>query len=303
MPTDASPTLRADRMSLAVTAIVVTVAALSLGDALVKLTSNAFGLWQIFLCRSAIVLPVLVGYLATRPGGLSLRRDGLGWIALRCLMLVAMWVLYYLSLPHLTLSVAAAGYYTLPIFITLFSALFLGERISGRGWLAVVAGFAGVLLVLRPEAGQINPFALLPLGSAMLYAGAMIVTRSKCREVEPVVLAASLNVGFVLTGAIGLLAVSAFAASDGTFLTMGWIWPEGTGWITLLVMALSILIGNVGNAIAYQNGRPSVIGSFDFAYVGFAVLWGMLFFGDIPDALTTLGIGTIVAAGVLALRS
>lgn len=66
-------------------------------------------------------------------------------------MLVAMWVCYYVSLPKLTLSAAAAAYYTLPIFITLFSALFIGSKISQKGWLAVFAGFSGVVLILRPR--------------------------------------------------------------------------------------------------------------------------------------------------------
>ena len=97
---------RADNIPLAVGTIVVTVLALSLGDALIKLASGSFVLWQIFVLRSLIVLPLLVAYLAvTAPSALRLP-VGIGWMALRSGMLVAMWVLYYLSLPELAPEVA-----------------------------------------------------------------------------------------------------------------------------------------------------------------------------------------------------
>ena len=170
---------RADNIPLAVGVILLTVMALSLGDALIKMTSGSFALWQIFVIRSLIAIPVLFGVLAVKTQGRLRRPDAIWWVTLRSLMLIGMWVCYYLSLPELSLSAAAAAYYTLPIFITLFSALLMRERISFRGWSAVFIGFLGVLLILRPGAGDFNAYAILPLISAMLYAGAMILTRSR----------------------------------------------------------------------------------------------------------------------------
>ncbi|MEM8539165.1 MAG: DMT family transporter, partial [Pseudomonadota bacterium] len=170
MSQNTSPTARPDNLPLAVGVIIFTVLALSLGDALIKFSSGEFVIWQIFVLRSALVLPVLLVFLAIQnPNALRLG-PAVGWTAVRSLMLVGMWICYYLSLPHLALSVAAAAYYTLPIFITLFSALFVGDRISRLGWAAVFIGFFGVLLILRPRAGDFNLFALLPLVSAVLYA-------------------------------------------------------------------------------------------------------------------------------------
>ena len=70
----------------------------------------------------------------------------------------------------------------------------------------------------------------------------------------------------------------------------------------MALMASAILIGSVGTAIAYQNGPPAIIGVFDFAYVGFAVVWGLIFFAEVPDALTLAGIALIVVAGILSVR-
>ena len=149
---------RPDNIALAVSVIILTVLALSLGDALIKMTSGSFVIWQIFVVRSLFVIPILLGVLVIRARGKPLVPVALGWVVLRSLMLVGMWVCYYLSLPELALSAAAAAYYTLPIFITLFSALFVGDRISPTGWVAVFMGFLGVIMILRPDAGDFNAY-------------------------------------------------------------------------------------------------------------------------------------------------
>jgi len=288
---------------LAVSVVSFTVLALSLGDALIKFTSGNFVIWQIFVLRSALVLPLLLAYLALKnPTALSVP-TALGWTILRSLLLVGMWVAYYLALPHLQLSLAAATYYTLPIFITLFSAAIIGDRISRLGWAAVFLGFFGVLLILRPKAGDINFFALLPLLAAILYALAMILTRTKCRSENPIMLSIALNVAFIAIGGIVATLIALFAAEPREgFLFAPWAAMGGEEWLSMAVLASAILIGSVGAAIAYQKGPPAVVGTFDFAYVGFATIWGTVFFREIPDTLSLLGMALIVVAGILSLR-
>lgn len=294
---------RADNIPLAVGVIILTVLSLSLGDALIKMASGSFVIWQIFVIRSLIAIPVLLMFLVVvAPGNLRMPHE-LVWIILRSLMLVAMWVCYYLSLPKLTLSAAAAAYYTLPIFITLFSALFIGDRISRKGWTAVFAGFLGVVLILRPKAGDFNAYAVLPLVSAMLYAAAMILTRTRCRSQHPIILSLALNIAFVVVGAAaaGLILLLPEAARRG-FLLAPWAAMGWAEWVSMGLLAGAILIGSIGAAIAYQNGPPAMIGSFDFAYVGFAVIWGIVFFSGVPDTISILGMALIVGAGVMSLR-
>ena len=225
-------------------------------------------------------------------------------MALRSAMLVAMWICYYLALPHLSLSAAAAAYYTLPIFITLFSALVIGDRITRLGWFAVALGFPGVLLILRPGLGDFNAFALLPLIAAVLYAGAMILTRTRCREASPLILSLALNIGFVVTGGVAAAGIALLPgeARQG-FLLAPWAGMGGAEWLSMALLAGALLIGSLGAAIAYHNGPPAVIGAFDFAYVAFAVLWGMVFFAELPDLTSALGMALIVGAGILSLRS
>ena len=290
---------RPDNLPLAVGTIVFTVLGLSLGDAIIKLTSSSFPLWQIFTLRSALALPLLLGVLALWFPAALTRPAAPGWTALRSLLLVTMWIAYYASLPHLPLAIAAAAYYTLPLFITLFSALATRDRIPPLGWLAVALGFAGVLLILRPDAEHFSAYALLPLLAAMLYAAAMILTRTKCRGEHPMMLALALNIAFVLAGGLATLLLP--QTSSG-FLSAPWAAMTVANWGAMAILALSIIIGSVGTAIAYQAGPSSVIGTFDFAYVGFAVVWGVIFFADIPGPVTLAGMALIVAAGILSLR-
>jgi drug/metabolite transporter (DMT)-like permease len=166
----------ADNLPRAISAILFAVLALSLGDAIIKAISVSFPLWQLYVLRSAIALPVLCIFIGAWSRNTRLLPHSIGWVTVRSLLLALMWVAYYAALPHLQLSVAAAGYYTLPLFITLFSGVFAGERVSAVGWLAIVLGFAGVLVILRPDAEGFNAFALLPLLAAILYALAMLLT-------------------------------------------------------------------------------------------------------------------------------
>ena len=275
---------------------------MSLGDAAVKLLSTDFVLWQIFVLRSVIAIPIFLVVIKMRNRAASLVPHRLGWVALRSLMLAFLWVAYYAALPHLELGVAAATLYTLPLFITLFAAVFIGDKIGAKGWVAVFLGFAGVLLILRPEAGGFNAYALLPLVAAILDAGAMILTRTKCRGENPLVLALSLNVAFISIGLLATLLVAIFGGPVDGFISGAWAPMGPREWLSMAFLAAASIIASVGVAIAYQVGPPAAIATFDFAYVGMAGLWGILIFSEVPSGATITGIALIIAAGILAVR-
>ena len=107
---------KSDNIPLAISAVVTGVFALSLGDALIKYLSAEFTLAQIFVLRSALAIPVLVAILMIRYRDVSLRPLHLGWTTIRSLMLSIMWLAYYSALPHVEFSIAAAAFYTLPLF-------------------------------------------------------------------------------------------------------------------------------------------------------------------------------------------
>lgn len=291
-------------MPLGVATITGTVFALSLGDALIKALGGGgtMGVWQLFAVRSLIACPLLLAGALIFVNRSALRPRSLGWIALRSALLTAMWIAYYLALPLLPLAVAAAAYYTLPLFIVIFAALFGGETVGRTQWAGVILGFIGILLVLRPGGEAFRWAALLPLLSAVLYACAMILTRTKCRAEHPATLALGLNVTFVLVGCAGLAAGLLWPVDASGFLTTAWTAMGWEDWRSAAILAALILVASVGTAVAYQAAPASTVGTFDFAYVGFALIWGMVFFAERPDALALAGIGLIVIAGILAVR-
>ncbi|MBY5931510.1 DMT family transporter [Tateyamaria omphalii] len=278
----------------AVIAILASVAALSLGDALIKATSLSVPLWQIYILRSAIVVPIL-WWLARSRG--RKRPGSVLWVAVRSALLVAMWLSYYSALPLMPLSLAAAAYYTSPILIIVLTACLSHRWPSSRTLFAIILGFTGVVLILRPDTSGFEFATMLPVLAAFLYACAMVLTARKCRNDDPFVLALALNIAFIAAGAL----LALFSGQQGSFVLGTWqsVGPEMIAIMSAL--ALVILVGSVGAAIAYQQGPPAMIAAFDYSYLLFSLVWGVLFFGEWPAALAVLGIAMIAAAGLMSL--
>jgi drug/metabolite transporter (DMT)-like permease len=295
-----------DRLRLAVVTIVATVFAMSVADAIVKYVSADFPLWQIYVVRSLLAIPVLAAMLLAAPRGPRPRLRSLGWISLRSLLLAFMYVAIYAAAPVLSLAVIAAALYTGPLFIALFSALLIGEPVGARRWAAVGIGFAGVLAILRPGSDSFSLPMLIPVLAAMLYALAAVITRRNCREAAPMVLALALNltllaVGAVATAAIALWHPSAAKAAVYPFLLGYWVAMGPREWAILAILALLMVAIGIGLAKAYQSGPPAVIATFDYSYLLFAALWSFLAFDQPPDAPMILGMVMIAGAGWLSL--
>ncbi|MBP0441446.1 DMT family transporter [Tianweitania sediminis] len=294
--------LKADRVNFAVAVMVFTNLTLSLADAMIKVTIATMPLSQFVFLRSCVTLPLLIAILIWRFPQVPLRPVKPAWASLRSALLLLSLLLYYASLPRLDLSMAAAVYYTIPLFITLFAAFWIRESVGLTGWLGVAIGFLGVLLMLKPEAGHLNIYALMPLGSAILYALAMVLTRTKARAENALVLALIFNlIAIVLGGGASLASLSAGDAAPSLF-TGEWLPMEAWQWTLILLLSTMMLIGSVGTAIAYQSAPPSIVSTWDFSYLAFAVLWGVVLFSEQLDVASMLGIAFIALAGIIVIR-
>ncbi len=295
-------TRQRDKLPLAVSAMLMVVVVASLSDVLVRSVSDFLVIWQLFVLRSLIVIPVLITYLFLKKDRSTLWPISLFWITIRSLLLVSMWLLYYLSLPELSLANATAAFHTVPIFIALF-ALFFGERIDRWGWVGICLGFIGVLVIAQPTAVEFNSHIFLALAAAVIYALAMIITRNRCRKDHPVVLSLSVNLMFLYVGVIATALI--FYTSDNTrsgFIFAQWIEIDATLASVVVLLALAQIVASIGIAVAYQNAESSTIGVFDFSQVGFAIIWGAIFFKEIPDLESFFGIFLIVVAGIISVH-
>lgn len=302
------PFLVKSALPQAIAAIILCCLALAAGDALIKRSSVIFSLWQLFVMRSGLVIVVLLGVRCFFLPAAPLLARSPGWVVLRSVLLTGMWVAYYAALPKVQLSVAAAVVYTIPLFITLLSALLGGDPVRGRAWFAIGLGFLGVLLVVRPDIDDLNGYELLPLLAALFYAFAMVFTRMHLQRESTFTLALWLNTVFLIVGIVVSVFVSigigvpVQAPLDG-FLLGNWQPPGATGLLVLGALATSFLLGNLLAAYAYQNGPAPVIAAFDYSYLVFGTVLGFLVFGERPDVAAICGMVMITLAGIMAVAA
>jgi len=292
-----------DRIFASAAMIVFAVFLMALQDAIIKVASSGLTLWQIYVLRSSLALPVL---LVAGIGSAATLRSALGfWALFRAVLLMLMYVSLYASIRVLPLATMAAGFYTGPLFIALLSGLLIGEPVRRNQWLALAIGFAGVLLVLRPGAGSFTGYVLLPVLSGFLYALAAVLTRGRCQDTSPVTLAISLNIVLLAAGLLAtlVLAVSApsLAAAD-PFLFGRWAVMELSDWALVATLAVLIVGIGLGLAGAYRSAPPAIIASFDYSYLVFSTVFGVLMFAEVPDLQTVSGMALIAGAGFLTLR-
>ena len=296
--------MRPARPVLGVVLIVGSVFLMSFGDALIKYNSASFTAWQIFVLRSLLVAPILLALmLILAPGGSILPKSP-WWVGLRSALLVLMWIAYYSALPLISLSAAAVALYTAPLFMALLSRPLTGEPVGPSRWLGIALGFMGVLIVLRPGGDTFSLATLLPVLAAVFYALAAVITRARCADERPLVLALWLNlglsaVGLLATGGLSLVQPATASVAAQPFLFGPWAVMGGREWALMALLALLMVAFSTGVAMAYQIAPAAVIGTFDYSYVVFAVLWSYLLFAERPDTASVAGLVLIAAAGFL----
>jgi len=286
--------------------LVAGVAVFSLQDVIIKLLSGSYPLHQVMVFRSVTAVPVLA-LLVMLDGGLrTLVTPGLGRMLARAFILFWAYFAYYLALAALPLATTVALYFSAPLFITILSVLFLGERAGPRRWLAVAAGFAGVLVILRPGGALFDWAAVLALASGLAYAGGMILAR----RLGPTETAAALSFwsnAVFLTMALAL--ALAFGGGDFAatghpsleFLVRGWVRPTAGDALLMAATGLIAAIGIVLLTQAYRIAEASLVAPFEYTAMIWGVLYGWIFWRDWPDATAWTGIAIIVAAGLYVL--
>ena len=295
---------RPQKIVRGVTLIIAAALTISVQDVIFKLFSGELTLWQIFALRGVLAVPMLLAVSWTQ--GVASAAFG-KWPLLRSVFITTTFLAFYAAIPFISLSTVGAANYIAPIFITLLSAYVIGEAVSLRGWLGVLLGFAGVIVLLQPGTDAFSPWAVLPVMGAAFYALAHITTRARCQNIPLAAMTLSLNLVMLLAGLVvsGLLlwfqpesdVAKAYPYIFGTWSAVG-----TDDWLVLATLAgLAVVIGMM-LAGAYQAAPPSIVSTFEYSYLAFVALWDILFFDIAPTIGSTTGMVMIVAAGLLALR-
>ncbi|NMX65459.1 DMT family transporter [Pseudomonas sp. WS 5079] len=302
-----STTITATDNRQSILIVVGSVFLLSVSDAIIKATSPDTSMWQLYVIRSVLACAILLALVVHMRGAAQLRPLSPLWVVIRSLLLSLMWIAFYGALPFISLTIAALAIYTTPLFIALFAALSLKEDVTLRKWLAIGLGFVGVLITLAPSTEEFNTYALLPVLAAILYALAVVVTKGKCADEDPMLLALAMNAALLVIGVLGSLVVMQtgphFPSNEGwRFLIGGWSTMGQADWWIMIVLAVLMVLVSIGIAKAYQIGETSIIGAFDYTYLIFAIAWGALLFNEMLNGRTATGLVLILLSGFLALK-
>ena len=209
---------------------------------------------------------------------------------LRGLFLVGSTCFFFQALRKMPMAEASAIGFMAPLLVTLLAVPILKEKISRRRWIAVIAGFIGVMVIIRPGGKVFSPVALLPLATALCFSLYQIITRQVHTENPRTSLFYS-----ALVGSVALTVVLV-----GSHLAAPFPLYAPTPWHGALIFALGA-IGGVGHLVlirALRKAPASVLAPFYYTQLVWIILFGYLAFSDLPDGWTLLGIFVIVGSGL-----
>lgn len=231
------------------------------------------------------IFTVFALLVARRAGVIRAARSARPWLqagrSLLGLLENAVFVLAFLYLPLAETHAVAA---TSPLIVIAISVFFLREHAGLHRWLAVAAGFAGVLLIIRPGFGTLSWPLLLPLAGALLWAVYQVLTRLCAARDRP-------ETTLLWTAALGFAATS---------LLGPWQWqaPDLTGWLLLFGIALLGSLSHYALIRALDFAEAGAVQPYSYTLLVWAALLGWLVFGDVPDHWTIAGGTVIVLSGL-----
>ena len=225
---------------------------------------------------------VLILPLLSRAGVMSLDRDRLGFHALRGLVHGGGVILWFLAMSRIPISEVTALGFTTPIFVTLGAAVFLSERLKPYRVAAVLLGFIGALLILRPGLRVIDIGALAQLGAAPLFACSYLMAKSATRREASSMIVILLSVFCTLTLALPALMV--------------WRTPTLEELLLLGLTALLATSGHYCMTRALEAAEVSAVQPFTFLQLVWATILGLILFDEHPDVWIWIGGAVIVAS-------
>ena len=272
--------------SVTARAILLTVAAIlcfSLMDATVKAATPTTGTLTALWARYTGQMVIVAILIAPRLRQVA-RSAYPGLQIARSLLLMAATFFLFMALGQIELAAATAVMATNPILITLGGALFLGEALGVRRIAAIAGAMIGALIVIRPGTDVFQPAALLPLVAAFCFAGYTLITRrlGPREDVWTSLFYTGLVGAVVLSGLMPFVMPALDARDIGL---LGLICCLGTAGQLMLVRALSM-------------AEAGLLAPFNYSGLIFAVIIGLTLFGEVPDAMTLLGMLVIAAAGI-----
>ncbi len=276
----------------------------SIQDIIIKHFSDAYSVLQIVFLRGLIAILLLLFLFRWLQESIPLRSRRPKLMLARGLLGFSSYTSYYLAVAAMPLAEVVSITFTMPLFVTAMSSLILREQVGIRRWSAVVIGFIGVVIILSPQ-GEFNSLAVVfAFIAAITYASQTILTRFLGSHDHPLTIAFNAIVVFtVASGLISLLLLSGLVSvvSDHpslAFFGRDWSMPNQLDLLLMLVIGFIAATGFYCLSRAYCTAEASAIAPFEFTYILWAVVFGYLFWNEVPGPTTVIGVLVLVSSSL-----
>jgi drug/metabolite transporter (DMT)-like permease len=249
--------------------------------ACIRYLSSDLHPFEIAFFRNLFGMFVLIPFVI-QAGPVILKTKHINLHLLRAAFNMIAMLLFFYALSITPLALVQALSFTAPLFTTILAVFFLGEIVRFRRWAAIIVGFIGVLIILRPGIQTIPLGAFLVLGSASVWAMTMIIIK-KLSDTD-----SALVITFYMSFFLTILSI--------TPAVLVWEWPEGIQWFWLIGIGMAGTLGQFCIAKAFSFADATIVLPIDFAKIVWGALLGYLFFSEAVDVLTWVG-ATVVFSG------
>ena len=203
---------------------------------------------------------------------------------IRGLILLTANICFFYAISVISLAKALTLAFVAPLIVTAFSPIFLGEKVGFRRWSAVIIGFIGSLVVIRPGFVEINLASFAALGTGIMYGFYLIITRKLSTSDNPLLT-------LLLTGVVGAVIISCV-------MPFVWVQPTINQWSMMAAIGVFASIGHLFLILSLKYADASKLAPFSYFEIITNILIGYYFFGDFPDNWTFLGLAIIVMSGI-----
>ncbi len=291
---------------LAITYIMLGMTAFALQDTVIRLLAVDISILQVMFARSVVALILLTLFLKITKKDIILKTEFPILSIFRTVMFILAFVFYYIGLHYLTFAEATALFFTAPFFITIFSGIFLKEKIGLIRWAIIVYGFIGVLFIVSPDINSFNIYMIYPILCAAGYSANMIIIKYTSEKDN--VYTQTLHVYIATIIICPIITFSGIFLDFGNsnsevlnFLFRDWFFNDPKSLFMIFVVGVSVIFGFVFLFNAYRHGRPYIIAPFEYIFLIWAVILGWFIWSETVDLKTWTGIAIIVSAGIFIL--
>ena len=203
---------------------------------------------------------------------------------IRGLILLAANICFFYAISVISLAKALTLAFIAPLIVTTFSPIFLNEKVGLRRWSAVIIGFIGSLVVIRPGYVEINLASIAALGTGVMYGFYLIITRKLSTSDNPLLT-------LLLTGVVGATIIS-------TVMPFVWVKPSLNQWSIMAAIGIFACIGHLFIILSLKYADASKLAPFSYFEIVTNIIIGYYFFNDFPDNWTFLGLFIIILSGI-----